>query len=711
MKKLVAFNVVGAVTLFFFSAVCVIACKGDTNLTEREIRVPTPDDEEEEDYEYDYDLDYDPAEYLSSYGGTAYKNHVISAASISVIQAEDFDEGGEGISYHDTTEGRGGNSETNAYDNVYRSLSTGKDVDIREKDKTYYIGDTGGGEWLCYTLDVEQDGAYLIETYCVRGNEGDSKFYLYVDGRMATRVLNAPLNIGNWTDFSKCVKAEDIQLTQGKHVLKWYSVDAMNLDRFELQRTGDLKDWTADFHYPIMKNMRNPLFVDFPSPMFESYLTGNLYTADPSARVWTIDGKEILYVYASHDMEPKKGCDRMDRYHVFSTEDMQNWTDHGEILCSKVVKEQAGWGIDGFMWAPDCAYNPANQTYYFYFPHPVDPNNRENTWRIGVATSKYPDKNFRVVGFVEGMPSKIDPCVFVDDDGQPYIYNGGGGKCYGAKLDKDDWTKLGGEVKEMTGMADFHEAAWIHKYDGKYYLSHSDNNSVKKGGNRMKYAVSDSPLGPWIDKGVYMYPTGAETNHGSIVKFKGVWYVFYHAEHYSGEGALRSVCVDPVQINSDGSLNIVRNWGTPRGGLLPSVGANNSSLTIQAENFNEGGYHYAYFRKSRTTMPVVTVKDGRTCVTDLEKGEWVRYSFRVETDGVYAVDCMLRSERGNSKFLVSMNGIHAESEGIVVEAGTTAEPWKVTTVRSINLAAGEYYLEFRVVSGNVSVASFVVRKQ
>ena len=77
----------------------------------------------------------------------------------------------------------------------------------------------------------------------------------------------------------------------------------------------------------------------------------HIFTADPSAHVWK-DGR--LYVYPSHDVDPPRGCDLMDRYHVFSTDDMVNWTDHGEILNSS----QVPWGRPegGFMWAPDCAY-------------------------------------------------------------------------------------------------------------------------------------------------------------------------------------------------------------------------------------------------------------------------------------------------------------------------------------------------------------------
>lgn len=80
-----------------------------------------------------------------------------------------------------------------------------------------------------------------------------------------------------------------------------------------------------DLVYPMTKVCEgNPLFVNFHSPKWgDTKQTGTFYSADPSARVWNIDGKDILYVYCSHDMEPAQGCDHMDRYHIFSTEDMK----------------------------------------------------------------------------------------------------------------------------------------------------------------------------------------------------------------------------------------------------------------------------------------------------------------------------------------------------------------------------------------------------
>jgi arabinoxylan arabinofuranohydrolase len=281
----------------------------------------------------------------------------------------------------------------------------------------------------------------------------------------------------------------------------------------------------------------------------------HMYTADPSAHVWN-DGR--LYVYASHDIAPPRGCDLMDQYHVFSTDDMVNWVDHGEILRADQVK----WGRPegGFMWAPDCAYK--NGTYYFYFPHPSG-SEWNKTWKIGVATSKHPAKDFEVQGYIQGLESMIDPCVFIDDDGQAYFYYGGGGTCKAGKL-KDNMMEIDGELKTMEGLVDFHEASWVHKYKGVYYLSYSDNHDENndkagvKGDNRMRYATSNSPLGPWKHQGIYMEPTDSYTNHGSIVQFKGKWYAFYHNSSLSNHDWLRSICVDPLYYDADGTIKMVK---------------------------------------------------------------------------------------------------------------------------------------------------------
>lgn len=544
----------GAVSLIILTLSTVLACDNTTKIPpaiEREEPAAETGSDETvfpevpETYSYDKDQGVAAEEFLKGYSGLACKVNSIPGT----IEAEDFDKGENNSAYYE--------SDTKTANPDYRGAHP---VDIRFSEKasaSYYIGEVQPGEWMSYTVEVEEDGEYSVETFVVKGDGSPGSFTYEVDGMGATRSIDMPL--GDWELFTNSTVSEvNLQLTKGRHVIRYCASTPGNIDRMVFKRVGDIKSYAEELEYPVSLKMKNPLFVEFRSPMYNSWLTGPLYTADPSAHVWNINGEEVLYVYASHDMEPAVGCDRMDRYHVFSTKDMETWTDHGEIMNAATVRLHDGWGMNGFMWAPDCAYNPETELYYFYFPHPADPADWGGSWRTGVAVSKYPDRDFYVAGYVEGMPATIDPCVFVDDDGQPYIYNGGGGKCYGGKLKKNDWLSLEGEMVEMTGLSDFHEAAWVHKYDGKYYLSHSDNNPTSKGGNRLRYAVSTSPLGPWHDLGIYMEPTGIETNHGSIVLFKGQWYAFYHSGDYSGNGTLRSVCVDELTINPDGTLETVR---------------------------------------------------------------------------------------------------------------------------------------------------------
>ena len=292
------------------------------------------------------------------------------------------------------------------------------------------------------------------------------------------------------------------------------------------------------FSLPFRSRAQNPFITD-------------LYTADPSAHVWK-DGR--LYVYPSHDIAPPRGCDLMDKYHVYSTDDMVHWKDHGQVL----EASQVSWGRPegGFMWAPDCAYK--NGTYYFYFPHPSGSGKEWNsTWKIGVATSREPAANFKLQGYIQGLKPMIDPCIFVDDDGQAYLYYGGGGKCEGVKL-KDNMMEIDGPTQPMVGLHDFHEATWVHRRKGIYYLSYSDNYRDSTGQhNRMNYATSNSPLGPWKYQGIYLDPTDCDTDHGSIVEYKGQWYAFYHNSVLSHRGNLRSICVDKLFYNPDGTIQKV----------------------------------------------------------------------------------------------------------------------------------------------------------
>lgn len=427
----------------------------------------------------------------------------------------------------------------------------------------------------------------------------------------------------------------------------------------------------------------------------------HMFTADPSAHVWA-DGR--LYVYPSHDIEPPQGADKMDQYHVLSTDNMIDWVDHGEILRSSDVE----WGRPegGFMWAPDCAFK--DDTYYFYFPHPSGAE-WNSTWKIGVATSNNPASDFTMQGYIPGLESLIDPCVFIDDDGQAYFYYGGGGVCKGGKL-QDNMMEIDGEMRNMEGLVDFHEATWVHKRSDIYYLSYSDNHDTGDEHNRMRYAISDNPLGPWIHQGIYMEPTDSYTNHGSIVEYKGQWYSFYHNSALSGHDWLRSICVDKLYYNEDGTIRMVKQTkghGTPYGGTAWPVPG-----LIEAEDYDEGGQAISYSDSDTLNnggqyrpeefVDVENCSEGGYNVGWIGGSEWLEYTINVTETTTYTLELRVASQTdGGSSIRVEFDGEDKTGSMAVPNTGG----WQVYTTISqdIDLQAGKQIMLLKMGDGAFNI--------
>jgi hypothetical protein len=270
------------------------------------------------------------------------------------------------------------------------------------------------------------------------------------------------------------------------------------------------------------------------------------FSADPTARVF--NGK--VYLYPSHDIPTPPGkklrgnwfC--MEDYHVFSSENMTDWTDHGVIVTQTKVPWLTRINYD--MWAPDCVFK--NDKYYFYFPV---------GGRIGVATADKPEGPYSVLDKpVEGIRG-IDPCILIDKDGQAYIFTAMG-RISVAKL-KDNMIETDGQPLTIANLPvkGLIEGPFAFELNGRYYLTYPH---VENKTERLEYAMSDNPLGPYKQVGVIMdeSPSSCWTNHQSIVRYKGQWYLFYHDKDYSPNfDKNRSVKVDSLFFNSDGTIRKV----------------------------------------------------------------------------------------------------------------------------------------------------------
>jgi arabinoxylan arabinofuranohydrolase len=281
------------------------------------------------------------------------------------------------------------------------------------------------------------------------------------------------------------------------------------------------------------------------------------YTADPSAHVF--GGR--MYVYPSHDRDSSVTFDMTD-YHVYSSANLVDWIDHGIVLSL----EDVDWAREK-AWAPDCAFR--NGRYYFYFP--------TDRSHIGVAVGDSPAGPFRdaigrplVSKDSPGVVNKrdfIDPSVFIDDDGTPYLFFG--------QLDvnvvrlNDDMVSYDSPVHILEGATDFFEAVWVHKYRGRYYLSYSTMGKKGVTGPQIVYATADHVLGPYEYQSVILDEVNSGTNHHSIVEYEGRWYLFYHNSDLFLEKTpadspelrykpyRRSICVDYLEYNPDGTIRKV----------------------------------------------------------------------------------------------------------------------------------------------------------
>lgn len=277
------------------------------------------------------------------------------------------------------------------------------------------------------------------------------------------------------------------------------------------------------------------------------------YTADPAAM--TYKGK--LYLFAGNDVcPPKENRYVMKEWCVFSTEDMKTWTEHPTPLRAT-----------DFTWAKGDAWASQvierNGKFYWYV---AVEHKTIHGKSIGVAVSDSPTGPFKdakgsaiitndlTTKYTKISWDDIDPTVAIDDDGQAYLY-WGNTQCYYVKLN-ENMTDTIGPIVAVAGLPEFTEAPWIHKRKSWYYLSYASEFPEK-----IVYAMSKKITGPWEYKGILNELAGnSNTNHQSIVEFKGNWYFVYHngGADVNGGSFRRSVCIDHLFYNKDGSIRRIQ---------------------------------------------------------------------------------------------------------------------------------------------------------
>jgi arabinoxylan arabinofuranohydrolase len=396
------------------------------------------------------------------------------------------------------------------------------------------------------------------------------------------------------------------------------------------------------------------------------------FTADPAPMVY----KGTVYLYTSHDEDDATNF-KMVNWRLYTSTDMANWTDHGAVASLATFP----WAVQtNDAWAPQVIERDGK--FFLYAPISV-PGWPKNVIAVAVADSPFgPFHDALGHPLISPATDNIDPTVFIDTDGQAYLYWGNPNLHY-VKLNRDMISYSGDIVKVESKPDNYQEGPWFYKRDSHYYMAYASQCCPEGIG----YAMSQSPTGPWTYKGMIMDPNRASSgNHPGIIDYKGNSYVFgfnyklnfdltpVHRER-------RSVTVDSFTYNPDGTIPTLP-WWSKQG--VTQIGTLNPFHRVEAETI-------AYESGVRTTQgqPIGVY------VTDIHNGGYIKVrGVDFGQHSALAFAASVATPNSGSSIELHLDAIDGPSIGALAISPTGGwYQWKTQTT-SISNATGTHDLYF-----------------
>jgi len=410
----------------------------------------------------------------------------------------------------------------------------------------------------------------------------------------------------------------------------------------------------------------------------ENPVIQTLYTADPFPMVH----EGVCYLYTDHDEDVTvNNFYTMNDWKCYSSKDMVNWTDHGTVLSYKSFS----WG-QGDAWAGQCIYR--NGKFYMYVP--LTRANGGGAKVIGVAVSTSPTGPFTdALGkplVANNGAQDIDPSVFIDTDGQAYLY-WGNGNLYYVKLNQDMISYSGSVITVNPKPTSYVEGPWFYKRNSLYYMVYAGMGS---GSENIGYATSSGPTGPWTSKGTIMPTQGNSfTNHPAVVDFMGNSYFFYHNGALPGGGSYkRSVCIEPFKYNADGTIPAM----TMTTAGVPQIGSLNPYVQIEAETICwESG------------IETEKCNEGGMDVCNIENGDYIKIKGVDFSSGAASFEARVASAGSGGNIEIRLNSTTGTLVGTCAVTGTGGTQTWVTKTCTVSGATGVHDLFLRFTGGSGSL--------
>jgi arabinoxylan arabinofuranohydrolase len=405
-----------------------------------------------------------------------------------------------------------------------------------------------------------------------------------------------------------------------------------------------------------------------------------IYTADPAPLVF--NGR--VYLYTGHDEDGSTNF-TMREWRVWSSADMVNWTDHGSPLSLATFS----WASAN-AWAGQAVFR--NNKFYWYVP---TTNRATGRFAIGVAVSNSPTGPFTdALGHPLVENGEIDPTVFIDDDGQAYLY-WGNPHLWFVRLNADMISFSGSPAQialttagfgTRTGDANrptlFEEGPWVYKRNGLYYIVFA----AKCCSEFIAYSTAPGPLGPWTFRGTIMPTQGSSfTNHPGVIDFSGGSYFFYHNGALPGGGGFtRSVAVEKFTYNGDGTfptLNMTTSGAPQVGTLNPFVRQEAETIAfesgVETESSSEGGLDVGF----------------------IENGDWTKIKGVGFGTGATSFTARVASATSGGRIELHLDSTTGTLVGTCTVPGTGGWQTWVTVSCSVNGATGTHDLFLRFAGG------------